>query len=300
MKKFIVGVIVFCAIFFLVEKIFYVFLYLSPKLESDKRLEKVINSELNSDLVIFGSSVGARNIVASQIEDSLDISTYNLSYPGSNIDFHLFLLESLLKFNKQPKNIILTVDDPVALLPSDALRFRLDRLYPLAKYNYINDELIKRGEKTSLSKFLILSRFNKANLNILQKRFNAIDTIQSCGSMPISFQKADSEFIYKDETGYPLEEEKTMKVNSFLKFQDICLRNDIKLHIVFSPNYKTHNPLFEKRIRELSNQEVLIYVYKETETRYLDKQYFYDEGHLKKDGAIIFTNEIIAHLRQNL
>ena len=104
MKKFIIQILVFSITFILFEKVFYVFLYVSPKLEKDKRLEYVLNGNMNKDLIVLGSSRGARNVIASQIEDSLTISTYNLSYPGSDIEFHEFLLRSLIKYNKKPKN----------------------------------------------------------------------------------------------------------------------------------------------------------------------------------------------------
>jgi len=105
-------------------------------------------------------------------------------------------LESLLKFNKPPKIILLAVDEPAELLPSESIKFRFDRLYPLIKYDYINNEMIKRGEKSFLSNFFALSRINKYNLDIRKKHFNALDTIRYCGSMPISFQRKNIEFNY--------------------------------------------------------------------------------------------------------
>ena len=94
--------------------------------------------------MVFGSSRGARNIIASQIEDSLSIEAYNLSYPGSDITFHEFMLRSVLKFNKKPKIVLLVIDDPARVLPDEIIKFRLDRLYPLSKYDYINEELMSK------------------------------------------------------------------------------------------------------------------------------------------------------------
>ena len=115
MKKFLIQILLFSFTFFLFEKVFYVSLYVSPKLEIDKRLEYIINGNMNKDLIVLGSSRGARNIIASQIEDSLNISSYNLSYPGSDIEFHKFLLQSLIKYNEKPKIVLLVVDDNAEL-----------------------------------------------------------------------------------------------------------------------------------------------------------------------------------------
>ena len=301
MKKFILNIAIFSIAFFIFEKSFYTFLYISLSLEKDKRLEQVINGNINKDLIVLGSSRGARNVIASQIEDSLNMSAYNLSYPGSNIEFHEFLLRSLLNFNSSPKVILLVVDDPSELLPSESIDFRLGRLYPLAKYDYINNEMIKRGEKTFLSKLLVLARINKRNFDIRKKQFSSLDTIKANGSMPISFQRKNIEFTYDSTvTDYNTSNELPSKIDAFLKFQEHCIEDNIKLYIVFPPNFKAHNISFERRLREISHSEVEFLIFNEKNDLYKDKSYFYDRGHLKSNGATIFTNEIIKRLNKDL
>ena len=114
MKPFIFKLCLFCITFFIVEKVFYIFLQISPSLEVDKRLEKLIDGEINKDLIILGSSRGARNIIASQLDSALGISSYNLSYLGSDITFHEFILETYIKFNNPPKIVVLVIDEPDA------------------------------------------------------------------------------------------------------------------------------------------------------------------------------------------
>jgi hypothetical protein len=116
--------------------------------ELDKRLEYIITGKVNSNIIVMGSSRGARDIVASQLADSLRTSAYNLSYPGSNIYFHEYLLTELLKNgNKKPKVLILVIDDPYEMEDNYSLQFRFDRLYPLVKYKSIRNTLTERGEK---------------------------------------------------------------------------------------------------------------------------------------------------------
>lgn len=298
MNKFIKDILIFIVSFFIVEKIFYLFLIISPRLEKDMRLEKLLNGEINKELIILGSSRGARNIIAGQIEDSLNLSTYNLSYPGSDIEFHEFLLRSLIRFNKTPNTVLLVIDAPDELLPSESINFRLDRLYPLAKYDYINNEMITRGEKSHLSKILILARISKRNFDIRKKSFSALDTIIECGSMPISFQRKDREFNFDSSAQqYPKIDELDIKIAAFVKFQKLCFENNIELILVFSPNFQIHNIEFEKRIKQLTPHKVHYYFYDSTNAIYRDKSFYYDEGHLLTKGAIMFTNELIDFLR---
>ena len=300
MKKLIINIFLFCLSFFLLDKIFYIFLIISPTLEKDNRLEKVINGEMSKDLIVLGSSVGARDIIASQIEDSLHISAYNLSYPGSDIEFHEFLVRSLLEFNKAPKIVLLAVDDPLEFLPNNIIKFRLDRLYPLAKYDYINNEMIKRNEKSFLSRFFVLSRINKMNFDIRKKYFSALDTIMNCGSMPVSFQRPKIELNYNSNIeNYDMSNEMPIKVESFLKFQKLCTSNNIKLYLVFSPKFYNHSFSFEKRFKQLCKPNVSLFVYDTLNVDYKDNSYFYDETHLRTKGAVIFTNEIIKELKVN-
>ncbi|MDA9808763.1 hypothetical protein N9C59_00445 [Flavobacteriales bacterium] len=300
MKKFITQILFFLIAFFLFEKAYYVFLYFSPKLEKDKRLEYVLNGNMNKDLIILGSSRGARNIIASQIEESLNVSCYNLSYPGSNIEFHEFILRALIKYNRSPKTLLLAVDDPHELLHHEPLQFRLDRLYPLAKYKYINDEMISRKEKNFLSKFLILGRINISNFNLKQKKYSMFDTLKICGSMPISFQKNDFEFNNdKSHIDYEIKNELPKKRLAFKKIQDMCKLKNIELFIVYSPNLKGHNRFFIYRIKELSNQSILHIKNDTSNISYKNKKYYHDGAHLNTTGAKIFTNDIIKKLKEN-
>ncbi|UPT70590.1 MAG: hypothetical protein M0D53_16190 [Flavobacterium sp. JAD_PAG50586_2] len=103
MKLFLKRLLLFSLIFFIVDKAFILVRSRCNENEYDKRLELILNGAMNKDLLIFGSSRGARGVIASQIEDSLNVKCYNLSYIKSNIEFHEFLLKVLIRHNKSPK-----------------------------------------------------------------------------------------------------------------------------------------------------------------------------------------------------
>lgn len=298
MFKFLKKILIFGIIFFIFDKVFLFFIYKSPSLEVDNRLEKIINGDLNKDLIVMGSSRGARNIIAKQIEDSLKIPAYNLSYPGSDIEFHEFLLRSLIKFNKKPKVILLAVDDPAELLPSESINFRFDRLYPLVKHDYIIDEMISKGKKNIFSYAFALGRINTTNFDLKIKRFSELDTIIECGSMPISFQRKDRDFIYfENNSDYDTKKESKVKLSYFNQFIESCKYNNIKLYFVFSPNFVQCNEKFENRMKSLSGNVAHFIHYDTSKAIYKNKFYYYDEAHLKKNGAEIFTYEIIEKLK---
>jgi hypothetical protein len=299
MKKFLKSILIFGLIFFVLDKIFIFFIITSPNKEVDRRLELLANGKINKEIIILGSSRGARNIIASEIEKKTGHSAYNLAYPGSDIEFHEFVVRTLLKFDKAPKVVLLSVDYPMAFLPDSILNFRLDRMYPLVKYNYINEELIARGEKNIImSNLFALSRMNKTNFDIRQKKFTALDTLYGDGSMPISFQKHDEDWTPSTAIKkYDSKKELQVKVDCFKKIVAMCKEKNIELLIIQPPLFDPMDTTFRARLMQLTENKVPFFEYNSQNPIYKNKDYFYDRTHLNRKGATIFTDEIAQYLK---
>lgn len=299
MKKFFIYLLVFGVLFLAFDKLFLFFINASPSKEVDKRLELVLNGKINKEVIILGSSRSARDIIADQLGNEIHKSTYNLSYPGSDIEFHEFLLRALVTFNKAPKMVILNVDNPIELLPDSLINFRLDRMYPLVKYDYVSKELVDRNEKNEvLSKLFVLHRMTKSNFDIRQKKFTALDTILSCGSMPISFQKENEDWNEKaNNITYPKQKESNVKLQCFRKIISICKQKNIRLILISPPTFTGVNPAFKKRMIELAGNFASFYEYDTQNKIYKDKNYYFDLNHQNRKGAIIFTNELANYLK---
>jgi len=290
MKKFLLTLCLFYLLFFIYDKAYLLIRNYTPKTEFDNRLEMLINGKINKELIIMGSSRGARDIIASRLENKIGLNAYNLSYLGANIEFHEFLLRTLIKFNKIPKFIFLVIDDDSELSKSD-LSFRLDRLYPLTKYEYIRQEMVNRKLKHPiLSKLFALHQINRYNFGYGKEPFSQFDTMMRCGSMPITFRSDDEMEYVKDNTRYAVRDEIPAKVAAFKSFVQICKQNNIKLTLVFPPNFQIPNLLFEKRIRELAGGKVKLFKFDDKSPIFTDPDYFHDEWHLMKKGAEIFTD----------
>lgn len=300
MKKFLIYLFVFSALFLIFDRLFLFFIYNSPAMEVDKRLELVLNGKINKDIIILGSSSGARDFIASKLETDTKKTVYNLSYPGSDIEFHEFLLRALLKYNTTPKIVILTLDSPNEILPDSLINFRLDRLDPLVKYDYIDKELISKNKRNpTLSKLFVMGRMTRSNIDIRQKKFTALDTIFTGGSMTLSFQKKNADWNTKiNNTTYPLQKESRLKLNCLHKIIASCKQHNIKLILVLPPIFTGTNAMFIKRMRTIAGNDVLFYEFDTTDLRYKSKEYYYDVNHLKKNGAVVFTDEIAAYLKK--
>ncbi len=72
--------------------------------------------------------------------------------------------------------VLLAIDDPRQFLPSDLLTFRLERLYPLARYSYINNEMIARGERTAAQMHLNAEADQRFLKVLIANRLEEFDT----------------------------------------------------------------------------------------------------------------------------
>ncbi len=295
MKSFIKYSIIFLLTFFILEKGLIFLRNKLPEKELDKRLELLITGKVNANIIVMGSSRGARDIIASQLSDSFKTSAYNLSYPGSNIFFHEYLLQELLKHpNKKPTLIILAVDDAYELKVNPSINFRLDRLYPLVKYKDIRNTLIEKGEKNKyLSALLIVHQLSISNLDLRTKHFKDQDTLLADGSMPISYQsKKFSKHFSKKYTSYSSNIEDAAKLISFKNFIKICNDNNIQLLLACAPNFGNPSIGFKERMESFSGAGTYLMSYDTSNTVYKNANYYFDLGHLQKNGATIFTAEI--------
>jgi hypothetical protein len=298
MKRFVFKITIFLVLLFVVDRLLFFPKNISQTNQYDKRLEALISGNIQTELLVIGSSRAARNIIAGQIEDSTMISSFNLGFPGSDIDFHVFVLKKAINFNKNLRHVILVIDNPEELIQSQSLRFRLDVLYPLVNIPEINDELIFRNENHLLSKYMYSLRLRRTNLSF-NKEPGANDTILKCGSMPISYQRKGRKWDrLEEEIDYEIKNEVVQKKNRLEEFITLCKINDIDLFIVSPPNYSNLNSAFESRIKQLisPHKEVTYYLYDTSNTTYSNILYYYDEAHLKTNGAIVFTNEIIKFI----
>ncbi len=297
MKRFLLHIALFVLLFLIIDQVFYVFIAHAPKKEDDKRLQYVLDGQMNKDLIILGSSRCANNIIAKQLEDSTGWSTYNLSYRGSNIEFQEFLLKTLLKYNQPPKYLLLVIDNGPEFKRVSTLNFRYDRLFPLKKYTYINDYLVSHHKQNVLSKYLNLARVKRKDFSWTPKPVLPINVLTSHGSK-INALDADHTLVYKSDIKvYNRTEEEQVKLNAFKSIQYMCETNGVYLIYVFPPNFVAFNSSFYERFYRLDVDANNVMIYNQKDPRYYDYNYFRDESHLNKYGAEVFTEELSDYIK---
>ena len=298
--KFLQKVLLLLVICLIVDRLLIFFIDRKIEANFDWRMEKVMEGQVNADVLIIGSSRGARGIIASEISEKTERSAFNFCYPGSNLMFHQFLFNTYLKFNKKPKTILLSIDDDFAFKESPWLSFRNNALYALTKYDYINEELIGQQENHPFSRYFNIARLRKIHLNFGPPELEDTDILWKCGSMPIPFKNKAVVFGPRDTTNvhYDVSMEAGWYVDAYKQIIDRCIELGIPIYVVLPPNYRPLNPAFLKRVQEVTPKSAKIFVYNQSQKAYADSNYFYDPSHLRQNGASLFSKELALYLRQ--
>lgn len=297
MNTFLKHLLLIGLLFFSIDKGSYFVLETTKSLQSDTRLEQLIQGNINKEVIVLGSSRGAGNILAGQLGEQINKTSYNLSYQGSNVQFHTFLVETLLKYNNAPEKIIYVIDNPYFFNNESTLKFRYDALYPLANSNYINDVLIDTNKHSWVSRYVYAARLKPKQFRFKKSFTPTINKIDTYGSQPIISKTPKKDFQFNHEVSdYDQSKELPALIDSFNKFQAICKSAAIEVIYVFTPNFSTFNEVFFERFIKIKYPETKTMIYNEKDKRYRDSSYFYDVSHLNAKGARVFTTEISNYL----
>ena len=303
MKKFIINITFITLLFVAVDKVFLFVEAKSPDLEFDQRLDKMMKGEMNYDLVIFGSSRSARAILASEVENELGVSSYNMSYQGSNTDFHEFIMRMYFTHNTVPKLVVLGMDDYNSFIREKTV-FRADKLYPFTKYPEIIQELVDRREKIAgISTILSSHRINRRALLFQKRKPTKFNRLTTHGSIIIegSEEKFMANQVEFDSLTikYPFKEESDTLIQKYSDMIALCDSFKTELLIVVPPNYRPFTKEFRTRLEQLTSNRARIYYCDEEKAVYKDKQNFYDAEHLNVQGARYYTEDFIAFVKEN-
>jgi hypothetical protein len=299
MKFFLKHILIFGIVFFLAEKSLYFFISNSSNREYDKRLEMILEGKMNKDIVVLGSSRGANNISAKQLENQTGLSSYNLSYRGSNVDFHEFILEAFLEFNRKPKIVLLCIDNGFEFVSEKSLNFRYDRLSPLKKYNYINNTLIERNKKSYFSKFFCSLKVDRSDFSFKKKNVLPVNVMTGHGSKLLKFKSNKNLFFKTKALRYNKASEELGNLKAFETIQDLCSINNIDLYFVFTPSYGNFDISFYNRFKKLIREGEYTVVYDTVSGIYKNEKLFRDSTHMFKNGAELFTTELSTSINQN-
>lgn len=263
---------------------------------------------INSDIVIYGSSRAIVHINPKTISDSFQTSVYNLGING-----HPFLLQHfrhtlLLKYNVQPIVIIQTLDVTSLDLESDL--YNPDQFLPYMLNNKEMEQatLAFNGYKSIDYKIPLIRYYGKkgAFLEIIKLIFH-----KSGNTIMRIKGYQDKDKIWNDDLMKAQQELGSLEakpdssiVHLFEEYLNECKQKNIKVILVYTPEFIDGQKF-------VSNRSDIIDLYYRFSRKYdipffdysgdsisFHKKYFYNSGHLNKTGADLFTAKLITDLKK--
>ena len=274
---------------------------------TDRRIGEILSDRMDYDLLILGSSRAARNIAASEISKKVNITSYNLGLPGSNIDFHTQLLELVIQSGQTPEFIILTVDN-TELIEDPSIYFRYDVLYPYSGNESVRkilsersqlDDLLSRYSYTYREKHAFLESFRPHKM--FSSGSDPQNIIKEDGSMTRDgLPKNHNRLKYNnEEVYYSIQKESASLKEKFNCFLTLCSQEKIKLFIVFTPSYGRQVHGLRERIENLVGTDGICLDYR-SNPLFLNKNLFRDGVHLNTNGANLLSNLIGENIKKYL
>lgn len=312
MKKFILTLLCFCLpIIILLIPIDYL---LSNKLKGLNDFAKgenlvwndIYNSNVNDDIVIYGSSRAWVHIDPLLIESKLGRKAYNLGIDGHNFWLQNLRHQELLKYNQKPDYIIYSVD--VFTLAKRKDLYNYDQFLPYMLGNDNIHDFTSSYEGFSYFDYNFPLIRYEGKKNVIRQAFKTsilednvkLARVKGYRGIEKKWNK-DFDKAKQKKVNFSVEID-LASVEKFELFLDECEKNSIKVIFVYTPEYIEGQEFVSNRNEIVSLFEELAVKHKILFLNYSDnsiskqKKYFYNALHLNKTGAELFTNKLIKDL----
>lgn len=253
-----------------------------------------------ADLLIIGSSKASHHYVSQEIEDKLQISTYNAGGEGAHFLHQCALLKSIFK-RYHPKVIIW---DYYSGLKNDPVTyFELSAILPY----YENHDEIRSivNLRSPFEKYKLISKIYPYNSTIIYSVNRAINFYKNPskgkaikGFIPLSKTWEQEIVKYRRKELKPLDSNCIAEYKSIIQY---CKSNNIQLYMVNSPLYRyfINKPNYDIVAQEIADKENVLFLDYSMDTTFINNnQYFSDPIHLNVKGARVFTNKLISEIKK--
>lgn len=296
---------------------YFIEVFISTNLkQSNKFAEKeysiwnaIFEGNVNSDIVIYGNSRAWVQFDSTMMSDSLHIPTYNLGIDGHNFWLQYLRHTMLLKKNKKPRIIIVSID--MFSLQKRKDLYNSEQFLPYMLWNKeikmatIGYEGFKRVDyELPLIRYYgrtkaieTAFRFFSGHLSNPVCRIRGYQAREE--SWNTDFDKAKlamSNYVVKPDKS-------TLAL--FERFLDECKLQNIKLIFVNAPEYIEGQKFIKNRVeilaiyRKYSKLNNIPFYDYSNDIISFQKKYFYNTVHMNKTGAELFTAKLIDTLKQS-
>lgn len=265
--------------------------------------KNILNGNLNSEVLIMGSSRGFVSYDSPTLSKELKLSTHNLSFDAGSYMLQQDKLDIYLKNNKTPKIIIQNVDfahfGKNNAIPSE------NQFLPFINNEDVNAMLLKYDNKFEALHYFPLLKYN-LNLNYLrlgivsnfyQKPIENRSTYNGFCPKKMPF-KVDTHNLKRLDDLAKKKSDITAELQEILKFYKSKVDSKTQIIFVWAPEHKLRSqakykginaPIIQELVKIDEQNENIHFINLSNHELLNSNEYFYDTFHLNKNGAKIFS-----------
>ena len=268
---------------------------------------KILGGQLNSDLVILGSSRGYVSYDPRIIQKTTGLSSFNLSINAGAYNLQGLKFESYLVKNRHPTVIIQNID-LTHFSKSNHIPEEFQFL-PYLDNNKLARELSVINSDYRWNHYIPLFKYNpyksflvKGLLSFFGKKYSILPAIKGFAPKNPLFKKDEHNLkklreLRSDSSNIQLFRKKLVITKEFLHRYKT---DSVKIFLVWAPEYKERldiiasivTPVKEDIVQMVSDMPGVYFLDFSDDPINLKKEYFYDTFHLNEKGAALFSTKL--------
>lgn len=270
----------------------------------------IFDGKINSEILILGSSRAVNHYSSVILENKLNHSVYNIGIEGYRFPMQYERFRIYLKYNKKPKVILQNLES--FMFERNTELFNSTQFLP-----YLDDPDIQRATRNYKGEFGLASRFPlyryngnwkyaaQGLLNYFGLGTNTSPKVKGYYGVEGNWDGSFDKYKKQHQSGIvqPINPEVEKE---FIEFLSLCQSQEIKLVLIYSPEYIEMQKLtlnrgeIIERFKELAVHFNAVFLdYSDSQISY-DRQYFSNSQHMNKKGAELFSNILADDLAREI
>jgi len=291
---------------FFIERI-YINTMKSVKTGAIGKINAVINHDIDVNIPIWGASTALVNFNPKLIEDSLNITAFNMGIDGVNIDQYNGLLKEYLNYTKKSKFLIIAIDIYGGLEKREQFYELQNWIHHINNdniYDCLSDVDYNTMFRARYIPFYSTTLYNKHAFPIFRSAFFHTPSLEyqitNLGFEPNTTQM-ELQTIDTNQIVIPINQVVFKKLRSSCL---LALSKKITPIVIITPCYKDglnkikNTEDFVGLVQTLENDNINVYNYLKSPIS-SNPSFFKDNTHLNEIGANTFTIDIIKKLKSN-
>lgn len=296
MKKILIHIAIATCLFFLFDRTLGIglkYIYKQSNATSEYKISYT-NETTEDPILFFGSSRCLHHYIPAIFEKTLNRPCFNTGVWGiKNIYYHYGVLGNVLS-RYTPETIIFDIHPCDWLTTPFSGKERATSLAPYCGMSKPCDDMLKLSGSYWSCRLSMVYRYTGSLPNLLTGKFGSMDRSLK-GWKPLD-GVLDTMGIKAEEYSFPVDSE---RVQLFTRFIEDCQQRDIRLILVVSPMYVCSTLDVFKLPRDLAAKYHIPFLDHYRDTSFSGHaEYFYDFGHLNRQGAELFSKQLATELTE--